>query len=298
MARWTASRRAFATTPDRSRVYPATVAEAALARLRAGLDDGEGVVALTGPAGTGKTLLVYRLLEGLGRDRRSVLLTNSHFADRSALLQACLFDLGLPHDGQGPSAPRSEQDLRLTLTAHLLETLTKRGGVVLAVDEAHHLTDDQLEELRLLGNLEAGGRPALQVVLAGLPELDARLESGRLAALAQRLATRVRLDALDLAEAVDYQAHLLRTAGPTALEAVPDEVRLAVAAAARGVPRRMNQLLREALRVADECDADVADVEMVQEAAGRLGLVDLAEPEIRFDPLEEDGHGPDDPLAA
>lgn len=287
MARWTALRRAFATTPDRSRVYAATTAEAALARLRAGLDDGEGVVALTGPAGTGKTLLVYRLLEGLGRERRSVLLTNSHFADRSALLQACLFDLGLPHDG------RSEQDLRLTLTAHLLETLTKRGGVVLAVDEAHHLADDQLEELRLLGNLEAAGRPALQVVLAGLPELDARLESSRLAALAQRLATRVRLDALDLAEAVDYQAHLLRTAGPTGLDAVPDEVRLAVAAAAHGVPRRMNQLLREALRVADECDADVADVEMVQEAAGRLGLVDLAEPEIRFDPAPDD-----DPLAA
>jgi general secretion pathway protein A len=274
-------RKAFPTTPDRSCVYPATGAETALARLQAGLADGEGFLLLTGPAGTGKTLLVHRLLESLGRQRRSVLLTNSHFENRSALLQACLFDLELPH------GDRSEQELRLTLTSHLLDTLTNRGSVILIVDEAQHLDADLLEELRLLGNLEAAGGHALQIVLVGLPEVDDHLAQPTLAALAQRLTTRVQLRPFDLLEAMDYSAHVLRTADSTALEVVPEEVREIVAEAAAGVPRRINQILREALRVADEVEAEVVDVEMIQEALVRLGLIaptDEGE-EVTTDPL-------------
>jgi general secretion pathway protein A len=260
-------RKAFPTTPDRSCVYPATGAETGLARLRAALADGEGFLLCTGPAGTGKTLLVHRLLESLGTDRRSVFLTNSHFPDRAALLQACLFDLSLPYQEQ------SEQELRLTLTAHLLDQLTQRGSVVLVIDEAHHLDTDLLEELRLLGNVQAAGRHALQIVLVGLPVLEERLAGPDLAALSQRLTTRVRLEPLELAEAIDYCTHLLRLAGPAGVEAVPEEVREAVAGAAAGLPRRLNQILREALRVAAESEADVVDVEMVEEALVRLGLV-------------------------
>ncbi len=287
MSRWSSLRKAFATTPDRARVYPATVAEIALARLLAGLDDGESLLVATGLTGTGKTLLAYRLLEQVGPRRRSILLTNSHLGSRSALLQACLFDLELPHEG------KSEQELRLTLTAHLLETLTKQGSVVLVVDEAHHLDDDLLEELRLVGNLEAGGQPALQVVLIGLEVLEERLADPGLAAIQQRVGTWTRLEPLDLAEAIDYVTHLLRTASLDALDIVPEEVRAEVAEAANGIPRRLNLILREALRIADEIEADVVDIEMVHEALSRLGLEGVMEPEIRFDPEPEEG-----PLAA
>src|SRR5688572_15268796 len=92
-------RRPFPPTPDSALYYPATLHESALAALLRAINDDEGFVLLTGAPGTGKTLLGYVLVERLGENTVSAFLTNSHFADRSALLQAILFDLGLAIDG-------------------------------------------------------------------------------------------------------------------------------------------------------------------------------------------------------
>src|SRR5262245_35440666 len=102
--------RPFRPTPDGAHYYPATGHERALRRLLQALADVEGLVLLTGGPGTGKTLLGRCLLERLGPDLNSALLTNSHLHDRAALLQALLYDLSLPYE------QRSEQELRLTLT--------------------------------------------------------------------------------------------------------------------------------------------------------------------------------------
>ena len=138
------------------RLLPATGHERALARLLQGLADGEGVLLLTGDPGTGKTLLCHCLAERLGEERPTIFLTNSHFAHRAALFQALLFDLSLPYEGRG------EQEMRLALTDHLLKTYAKGRSTVLLVDKAHHLSADLLEELRLLGNLEARAGKALR----------------------------------------------------------------------------------------------------------------------------------------
>src|SRR5262245_16875602 len=167
-------RRPFPNTPDASCYYPATSHEKALARLKMGLAEGEGVLLLLGEPGTGKTLLGHCLLERLGSSLRSAWVTNRHLADRTALLQAILFDLALPYQG------RSEQEMRLALTEHLLQSFAAGGPTLLLVDEAHHLRPDVLEELRLLGNLEAGGGRALQVVLMGQPSLAENLRTPQL----------------------------------------------------------------------------------------------------------------------
>src|SRR5437870_3290525 len=99
--------RPFPPTPDTALYYPATLHESALAALQRGIAGDEGFVLLTGEPGSGKTLLGYILLERLDENTASAFLTNSHFADRAALLQATLYDLGLPHDGD------KEQILRL-----------------------------------------------------------------------------------------------------------------------------------------------------------------------------------------
>src|SRR5689334_8021415 len=106
--------RPFAATPDSAGYYPAATHEHALARLLHGLQDGAGLALLTGPAGSGKTLLVHVLLERLGADLTSVFITNTHLNDRTDLFQALLFDLALPHEAA------REQDLRLRLTDFLL----------------------------------------------------------------------------------------------------------------------------------------------------------------------------------
>ena len=114
--------------------------------------------------------------------------------DRTALLQAILYDLRLPY------ADRGEQVLRLRLTEQLLKNCADDQRTLLIVDEAHHLSADLLEELRLLTNLEAGSRKTLQVVLIAQPSIAETLKQPALAALQQRLAVRCRLETLGVEE--------------------------------------------------------------------------------------------------
>ncbi len=258
-------RRAFPATPDQSCYYPATSHERALARLQEGLADGESVLLLTGAPGTGKTLLCHCLLERLDAGP-SAFLTNSHLPDRASLLQAILFDLSLPHEGRG------EQEMRLALTSHLLETFAGGARTVLLVDEAHHLGPDLLEELRLLGNLEARGERAVQVVLIGQPSLRDTLARPELASLRQRLATRATLEPLGLEEAADYLLHHLRLAGARPERVVGEEALELLARNTEGVPRLLNQAGHRALGLAAEAGAAEVDAEIALEALASLGL--------------------------
>src|SRR5437763_13682581 len=100
-------RRPFPATPDDALYYPATGHEAALASLARAVEDEEGLALLSGAPGTGKTLVGYCLSERLGTRALCAFIPNSHLADRSALLQALLYDFKLPYE-EG-----SEQVLRL-----------------------------------------------------------------------------------------------------------------------------------------------------------------------------------------
>src|SRR5262249_58677471 len=126
---------------------PATGQEGAIELLLSALREGEGLLLLVGAPGTGKTLLCHALIDRLGDEAEVAFLTHTHLRDRCALLQALLFDLGLPHQGRG------EQDMRLALVEHLLERYAAGRRTLVIVDEAQHLGPDLLEELRLLGNL-------------------------------------------------------------------------------------------------------------------------------------------------
>jgi type II secretory pathway predicted ATPase ExeA len=260
--------RPFPATPDALFYYPAGTHEQALQRLAQAIDDGEGLALLTGAPGTGKTLLCHRLIERLGEGTAWAFLTNSHLSSRKELLQAILFDLSLPYDAQ------AEQELRLSLTAFLLKTYGEGRRTVLIVDEAQHLSPDLLEELRLLGNLEAGRRKALQVVLAAQSEFLQTLRLPELASLNQRLAVRARLEVLGGEESVDYVLHQVRTAGGDP-EAVFDREALEVLAReTQGVPRLINQAAHQALVLAHLGETDLVDVEAVLEALADLGLAE------------------------
>ena len=190
---------------------------------------------MTGDPGVGKTLLGYVLLERLDKEAVSAFLTNSHFADRAALLQAVLYDLGLPHDNAG------EQSLRLRLTDQLLKNCAAQKRTILVIDEAHHLNADLLEELRLLANLEAGSGKALQIVLLAQPKILQILKQPGLESLQQRIAIRTSLAALEVEEAYDYLLHHLRLAGVKPEKVVDETALETIARGTRGIPRRLNQ---------------------------------------------------------
>ena len=276
------TRRPFPPTPDTALYYPATLHEAALAALQRGISEDEGFVLLTGAPGSGKTLLGYLLLERLGEDCVSAFLTNSHFADRSALLQAILYDLGLPHDGA------TEQGLRLRLTDHLLKACQEEKRTIVVLDEAHHLNADLLEEIRLLANLEAGSGKAVQFVLLAQPNIVQTLQQPGLESLQQRIAVRPELLPLEVEEAYDYLLHHLRLAGVKPEKVFEETALEAIARGAAGVPRCINQVAHMALVLADEGELTSVDAEAALEALSMLGLAPVEESEA----IESDG-GPD-----
>jgi general secretion pathway protein A len=299
-------RRPFPATPDSTCYYPATGHERALAALLRGLADGEGVLLVTGEPGTGKTLLCHCLAERLGGDRQTVFLPCCRFADRAGLFQAVLFDLALPYEGRG------EQEMRLTITDRLLTSYAAGSSTVLLADEAHHLSADLLEELRLLGNLEARGGKALQVVLFGLPSLAEQLKAPALAALRQRLVVKVRLEPLPPPEAADYLLHHLRAAGARAEDVFSEEALTLLARSTLGVPRLLNQAAHQAIRLAAEADAGQVDAEAALEALAAVGLEAVEAPEGAPEappadeaaggadllPLAAEGHAPPEPVRA
>jgi len=272
------TRRPFPATPDDALYYPATGHEAALATLLRSIDDEEGMALLSGAPGTGKTLLGYCLSERLGPEMVSAFLPNSHLADRSALFQAFLYDLNLPYE-EG-----SEQVLRLRLTDYLLKNCGADQRSILIVDEAQHLSVDLLEELRLLGNLEAGGKKAVQVILLAQPALLQKLADPQLASLHQRLMVRSQVEPLGVEEALDYLLHHLRQAGGSP-ETIIDEAGLEVLArGTRGVPRLLNQAGHQALLLAHAADLSIVDAEAALEALAHLGLETDDNDEARDDP--------------
>lgn len=258
--------RPFRPTPDSEGYYPATTHEQALNRLLAGIADDEGLLLLTGGPGMGKTLLCHRLLERLDPGTVSALLTNSRAGSRAGLLQGILYEFSLPFEGRG------QQEMRLALTEFLLQNYQAAHRVVLLIDEAQHLSVDLLEELRLLGNLEAGSGKAVQVVLVAQPEIANTLHQSGLAAVRQRLAVRVHLEPLDVREAVDFLVHHLRVAGGRPEAIISDEALEILARGTQGVPRLLNQAAHRALVLACEAAADQVDAEAALEALNVLGL--------------------------
>jgi type II secretory pathway predicted ATPase ExeA len=260
-------RRPFSATPDTAAYYPAASHEHALSRLQDGLTNGEGLALLTSAPGLGKTLVGRVLMQRLDLPEAAcATVTNCHLANCAALLQAILFDLALPFAGM------TEQEMRLTLTAHLLQTAAAAAPTLILVDEAHHLAPNLLEELRLLTNLEADGVRALRVILSGQPILLETLNRPELSSLRQRLGLRVELQPLDVHESADFLVHQVRAAGGNAEAIFTDEAIETLVGATAGVPRLLNQAAWQAMNLCSDVGALLVDVEAVFEALAVLGI--------------------------
>jgi type II secretory pathway predicted ATPase ExeA len=260
------TRRPFRPTPDTDAYFPAASHEAALAGLRHAYAARDGLALLDGDPGTGKTLVALRFLEGLDAAVPRVLIPAPRFARPADLHQAILFDLGAEYRGL------TEQELRLAVTEKLLGQLVEGNPTVLALDEAQHLSADLLEEVRLLGNLESRSAKAAFVVLVAQPQLRERLAAPELAAFAQRVAARCRVEPLTSDESAEFVRHQLRLAGGRPDSLVTDEALTLLAARCKGLPRLLNQAAYLAFTLAASAGAEAVDAEAAVEALAQLGL--------------------------
>jgi len=238
------NRNPFDLTPDPTCFVPTVRHNEALAALYYGIRKHKGVVVVTGEVGTGKTLLVrclLRLFKESNEISYSYLFNCRLSATEFLFFVATDFGISLSGETKG----KLLIDLSKYVTSRGLKGLT----TVLIVDEAHNLSMDLLEEIRLLSNLETNEDKLLQIVLIGQPELDDKLDSFDLRPLKQRIALRAHLSALDQAETERYISERLEIAGrPRALPALfPQEAIAAAHRCSRGFPRLINTLCENAL---------------------------------------------------
>lgn len=236
--------RPFSAAPRLDRYFPARAIEAARQNLARCIDRAEGAALLIGPSGSGKSLLCQLLAEQFQNAFAVALLANGRLSSRRALLQAILFELGLPYRGM------EEGELRLSLIDYLAPSPSCPNGMLLLIDEAHTLPIRLLEEVRLITNLVRNGQPRVRLLMAGGPSLEERFASPKLASFSQRLTARCYLESWDKSETAGYiRAQILAVGGQ------PDRIFSAdalesVFRATDGIPRLVNQVCDHALMLA------------------------------------------------
>ena len=255
----------FSVSPDPRFFYSNPVYREALVTLHYGIEARKGFVIITGEAGTGKTTLLRMLMHNLDSAIHTAFIFNPRLSF-PALLRFVLSDLGI--------ASSAKDRLKLTeqLNDHLIEQLKKGQTVALLVDEAQALSDEILEELRLLSNLETDREKLIQIVLMGQPELERKLDEPVLRQLKQRVTLRCRLFPLSQHEVGLYIASRLKTAGYKGQELFVPEAVEKITRYSNGIPRLVNAICDNALVIASTASKKHVSAEMIEEVALDLNL--------------------------
>lgn len=231
----------FNVNPDPHYLFLTKHTEEALACLTYGIQSRKGFVLLTGEVGTGKTTLINKFMEWLRTQKVTTAFVFNSRMNVPQFLDYMMSDFGIPCESE------SKSQIVLRLYTWLLERYRAGETAVLIVDEAQNLSDEVLEEIRLLTNLETATEKLLQVVLVGQPELEQKLKQPQLRQLRQRLTLRAKTHALTLEETRAYVQQRLRIAGAQAQEIFRSEALDSVFQYSLGIPRIINLICEHCL---------------------------------------------------
>jgi general secretion pathway protein A len=232
----------FDLTPNPRFLFHSGKHREALNHLLYGIRERKGFVQLTGEVGAGKTTLCRAMLEQLNGQFATALILNP-VLNANELMKAIATEFGLPVGSLNLD--------RLDTLAIINEFLLKQAGdgrvSVLIIDEAQNLTEELLEQVRLLSNIETDDRKLLQIVLLGQPELRDRLNSPRLRQLRQRITVRYHLKPLTRFEVPLYVHHRLELAGAKGAPYFTRPALWRIYFYSRGIPRLVNAVCDKAL---------------------------------------------------
>jgi general secretion pathway protein A len=259
--------RAFSITPNPRFVFLGPHHQDALAHLLYGIGQGGsgGFVQLTGEVGTGKTTLCRLMLEEVPEKTHIALILNPMLSP-SELVEAICTELEIELDG-GPNY--SLLTLQNRLIEYLLSSHSRGERVVVVIDEAQNLSEEALEQVRLLTNLETATDKLLQIILIGQPELREVLKRPSLRQLAQRITARYHLEALNCSETHDYVRHRLMVAGAPRCPFTQDALD-ALFEVTLGVPRLINIIADRALLAGYTLEQAYVDRYLVRQAADEV----------------------------
>jgi general secretion pathway protein A len=256
----------FNLSPDPSFLYRSKQHEEALASLTYGVQSRKGFIVLTGEVGTGKTTMLECL-----RDYLTQHLIPFAFLFNSRLNPDQFFEM-VAHDFNLECEHTSKTKVLMALNTMLIQRANQNQTTVLIVDEAQNLEWDVLEEIRLLGNLETRRGKMLQIILAGQPELDRKLEEREYRQLKQRIALRCHLKPLTARETAEYVASRLSRAGMRDQTVFAADVLLEIHRRTQGIPRLINAVCDNLMLTSFGIGQHHADIGMLEEVSRDLHL--------------------------
>ncbi|GIW72607.1 MAG: ATPase [Planctomycetota bacterium] len=255
---WKLRAKPFENDLDTSFFYPSREHREALVRLLYAVSEGKGCALLTGEPGCGKTFLLHRLAAELAERGVRVALIKNPASEPLDLLRQIARALGVRN------ADTSKSDLVAALEQFLVYHRARGSRAVVLIDDADVIDDERAyEELRLLLNLESGGRGLLTLVLAGPARLTKIVR--RVPGLAQRVAVSASLPPLGGSETSGYIAHRLGRAQGRP-EIFDRRALSEIHRASGGVPRLINHICDLSLLIGASEGSQRIDARIVERA--------------------------------
>ncbi|HWP44191.1 MAG TPA: AAA family ATPase [Blastocatellia bacterium] len=231
----------FGLTPNPKYIFKTESYLEVISNLKYGVTHYKGIVMVTGEVGTGKTTTLRSMMQQLGHKIACIYILNPTLSVPEFFEVLCTsLHLGLAKTASKP-------EILSALGRSLAARHTKDMRTVLIVDEAHGLTTDVLEEIRLLANLETNTEKLIQIILCGQPELREKLNQPNLRQLKQRISLRCSIKPLAQFEVPKYIRFRLKTAGAERVDIFDTQATDLISLASAGIPRVINNICDNAL---------------------------------------------------
>ncbi len=257
----------FALTPDPRFIYFTPSHAEAMANLHYGIESGKGLIVVTGEVGTGKTTILRWMMQRFERTVLVAYIFNPHLNVPEFYSHAArLLDV--------PEKWENKSDLLLALDETLRSRHERGLRTVLIVDEAHGLSHNVLEEIRLLSNFESDTAKLLQIVLTGQPELRDVLNETALRQLKQRVALRCEIKPMpNIAETERYIAYRLLQAGAERIDLFSPGAIDLIFRCSEGIPRQINLLCDNALLAGYAAEARTVTRSIIEDVAETFDML-------------------------
>jgi general secretion pathway protein A len=256
----------FSLSPDPAFLYRSEQHEEALSNLIYGVQARKGFIVLTGEVGTGKTTMLECLRDYLYQQSMEFAYIFNSRLNSDQFLEMVAYDFDLRCNRT------SKPEILATLNQMLVSQSERGSTAVLIVDEAHNLEWEVLEEIRLLGNLENRRGKLLQIVLAGQPELDRKLDAPNLRQLKQRVVLRYNLAAFNEDDTARYIDSRFVTAGLRGQTIFSRELIEEIHRRSQGIPRLINAICDNLLLTSFADASRTATLEMLDEVCHDMRL--------------------------
>lgn len=261
----------FRLTPDPAFLYMTGRHREALAGLVYSVCNKAGLTVVAGDAGTGKTTLLHVLREWLEKRKFVTALCTNPMLTREEFFDLLLAQLGI----ECASLLKSRQLMALEKALPRYRAEGRRS--VLIIDEAHRLSPELLEEIRLLLNMETAQEKYLDIIMAGQTELSETLARPDMRQLKQRISCYCRLEPLTRDELREYVNHRMAQAGLPDQTVFPDHTMGMLHEYTQGIPRLVSSLCDGALQTGYALQARQITPSIIREAATDLDLRGLGQ---------------------